>query len=465
MSWHDRLGERKGRQLPADLSAEEICSEIDSSFAKTLEGLGRLVRIPSISAPGHDPARVVESADETAAWLQSVGLKGVRRLEVPGAHPAVYGFTPGPAGAPTVLLYAHHDVQPPGPVDLWDSDPFEPTERDGRLFGRGTADDKAGIAAHVAALQIWGGKPPVSVSVYVEGEEEIASQHFPEFLSKYEEELRADIIVLADCSNWTVGTPTLTTSLRGILDFVLEVRTLDHAVHSGSYGGPVPDALTVLCQLIASLHDEKGNVAVPGLQSGPFRDMPISESRIRKSAGVRPGVLLLGTGPLANRLWSRPAVSVLGIDAPHTATAAQQLVPDARARISVRLAPGDGPQRACAAIVAHLHQNNRWGAEIRVIDANEGAPHLVDVSGAAFDAFRRACGQAWGCGPVEPGSGGSLPMVAALAQAFPGAEVLLTGVSDPDSMAHCENESVHLEDLRKCCATEAVLLSHLAALA
>ena len=423
------------------------------------------MRIPSVSAQGHDPARVQESARETADWLQQAGLSGVRLLQVPGAHPAVYGRSDGPAGAPTVLLYAHHDVQPAGPAELWHSAPFEPTERGGRLFGRGTADDKAGIAAHAAALQVWDGQPPVSVAVFVEGEEEIASRHFPDFMSRYADLLRADVIVLADFANWGVGRPALTTSLRGILDVVVAVRVLDHAVHSGAYGGPIPDALTVLCRLIATLHDRRGNVAVPGLASGPFRAIELSSAQLRASAGLRPGVSLLGTGPLANRLWSRPAVSVLGIDAPPTLAAAHRLVPAAQAMISIRLAPGDEPKRAMTAITEHLRAGNRWGAEITVTSANEGAPHLIDATGPAFEAFRRAARQAWGCPPVEPGSGGSLPLVAALAHAQPKAQLLLTGVCDPDSMAHSENESVHLADLRSCCEAEAALLGHLAALA
>jgi acetylornithine deacetylase/succinyl-diaminopimelate desuccinylase-like protein len=362
------------------------------------------------------------------------------------------------------LLYAHHDVQPAGPSNLWESDPFEPVERDGRLFGRGTADDKAGIAAHAAALKVWAGKPPVSVAVFVEGEEEIASRHLAEFLSQHGDLLRADVIVLADFSNLRVGMPTLTTSLRGIADFLVEVRTLDHAVHSGTYGGPVPDALIVLSRLIASLHDDNGDVAISGLTSGPFRDAEVTEAQIRRSAGVRPEVSLLGTGPLTHRLWGRPAVAVLGIDAPGTESATHQLVPEARAKISVRLAPGDDTHRAQAAIADHLTRRAPWGAKVAVTPLTRGAPHFITTSGAAHEAFRRACVQTWGRPPVEPGSGGSLPFVAALADALPQAEFLLTGVADPDSQAHAENESVHLADLMNCCASEAALLAQLAEL-
>jgi acetylornithine deacetylase/succinyl-diaminopimelate desuccinylase-like protein len=447
------------------VSADDIREAIESKFGSTREGLERLVRIPSVSAEGHDPEMVQCSAEETAAWLEDSGLQDVRLLEIPGANPAVFGHTPGPPGRPTVLLYAHHDVQPVGDLELWDSGPFDPVESHGRLFGRGTADDKAGIAAHAAALHAWKGLrggPPVNVSVFIEGEEEIASQHLPAFLGKYGHLLEADAIVLADCSNWRIGEPALTTSLRGILDFVVEVRTLDHAVHSGAFGGPVPDALMALCRLVASLHDEDGDVTVDGLKSGPPYGIDAAEAELRQVAGLRPGVSLLGSGSLAHRLWGRPAVAVLGIDAPPITDIAHKLLPVARAYVSIRLAPGDETQQAKAAVEEHLRTRAPWGAEVTVSFPKKGEPHLIDASGSAFEAFRRACHDTWGCGPVESGSGGSLPLVAELAGAFPDAELLLTGVSDPDSRPHCENESVHLGDLRNCCLNEAILLGHLA---
>ena len=452
----------RGRSSPEDIRAA-----VESVFGKVRRGLKRLVSIPSVSTEGYDaysPAEVRRSAEETGAWLEGSGLKGVRLLEVDGAHPAVFGQTPGPAGSPTVLLYAHHDVQPPGAEDLWASRPFEATERDGRLFGRGTADDKAGIAAHAAVLQAWDGMPPVTISAFIEGEEEIASPNLEAFLRKYAALLEADVIVLADCSNWTIGTPALTTSLRGIVDLIVEVRTLDHAVHSGVYGGPVPDALTALSRLIASLHDDMGNVAIDGLQSGPPYDIEIDEEDLRRFAGVRPRVSLLGTGTLTHRLWGRPAAAVLGIDAPPITEAANRLVPIARAKVSVRLAPGDDVTKARASIQEHFLNPARvpWGAEVRVTFLKEGAPHLIDPSGGAFEAFRRACSHTWGSAPVEAGSGGSLPLVAALAETFPQAELLLTGVADPESQAHSENESVHLTELMNCCVNEAILLGNLA---
>jgi acetylornithine deacetylase/succinyl-diaminopimelate desuccinylase-like protein len=453
----------EGQDLTTAPDSHAVRAVIESEFDNIRTELENLIRIPSVSAHGYRSDQVRRSAEATASWLERSRLKGVRMLEVDRAHPAVFGSIPGPAGSPTVLLYAHHDVQPPGPDELWDSPPFEPTVRSGRLFGRGAADDKAGIAIHAAALQAWEGKPPVGVSVFIEGEEEIAAPHLPAFLGKYGHLLRADAVVLADCSNWTIGQPALTTSLRGIIDCVVEVRTLDHAVHSGRYGGPVPDALTALCRLIATLHNRRGSVAVSGLRTGAAHTLRADESDLRRFSGLRPSVRLLGRGPLTHRLWTQPAIDVIGIDAPPTEDAAHQLVPIARAKVSVRLAPGDNTQRAFRAIEKHLKRYAPWGVEVTVKLSIEGEPYRIDASGRAFEAYRRACTDTWGCAPVELGSGGSLPLVAALAEKYPDISLLLTGAEDPESKAHSENESVHLEVLRNCCIGEAMLIGHLAA--
>jgi len=457
------------RLIPAaGLSVSAARAAVEAAFPDIRRELDQLVRIPSVSAAGFDHEPVRESAEATAAWLRRSGFRDARLLEVPGSHPAVYGTltappTPKvPAGqSPKLLLYAHHDVQPPGPDDLWDSPPFEPTERDGRLYGRGTADDKAGIAVHMAAVQAWAKNPPLDVAIFIEGEEETGSTHLPEFLNTYSGLLAADTIVIADCSNWAIGEPTLITSLRGIADCVVEVRTLDHAVHSGKYGGPVPDALTALCRLIATLHDDAGNVTVKGLHTGPPPQVRTDPDRLREVVGLRPGVQFLGEGALSQQMWTSPAVAVLGIDAPPAAGAAHKIVPWARASISVRLAPGDDAERALAALEEHLKSHRPWNAEVTVIRDHKGQPHRIDASGPAFDAFRRACVDTWGCLPVECGSGGSLPLVGALAQEYPDMSLLLTGVDDPESKAHSENESVHLGELKQCCVNEALLLGYL----
>jgi acetylornithine deacetylase/succinyl-diaminopimelate desuccinylase-like protein len=442
---------------------DQIRQRVDVLMPSVREDLEALVRIPSISADGFDPANVRRSAEASAEILTRAGLHDVRLLEVDGAHPAVIGRIPAPEGAPTVLLYAHHDVQPTGPVELWSSPPFEPTERDGRLYARGSADDKAGVLVHAASVRTWDGRPPVGVTVLLEGEEEIGSEHLRTFLLSYGELLAADAVVLADSSNWRLGQPGLTTSLRGLVDCVVEVRTLDHAVHSGMYGGPIPDALTSLSRVLASLHDDRGNVAVPGLASGPSDPLDLTDEELRGYAGVRPGVELIGEGSLTDRLWTRPSISVLGIDAPRIQEATNQLVPSARAKVSLRLAPGDDPGQAMDSLAKHLEASAPWGAEVHVHRGGEGRPYAIDARGPAFDAFRQACSDAWGVAPVDIGAGGSIPFVAALAEAFPQAALLLTGVEDPEGNAHSENESLHLEEFRKACLAEALFFGYLGA--
>lgn len=423
-----------------------------------LEGL---VRIPSVSAAGFDPSEVRRSAEATAEVLEHSGLGGVRLLELDGAHPAVFGQHTGPAGAPTVLLYAHHDVQPQGNETDWETPPFEPVERDGRLFGRGTSDDKAGIAMHAAALRAHGAAPPVGVTAFIEGEEEIGSEHLTEFLERYGELLNADIIVLADLANWRVGEPALTTSLRGLVDCVVEVRTLDHAVHSGMFGGPFPDAVTALARLLATLHDEGGRVAIPGLVSGASDELDLTEQELREQASVVASVSRIGEKQLTAQMWTMPSVSVLGVDAPSIGEAANQLVPMARAKVSLRIAPGDEPERAMNALVAHLEANAPWGADVRVTRGAKAWPFAVRAEGAVFDAARGALEEAWGVPAVDIGAGGSIPFVAAFADAFPKTPILLTGAADPDSRAHGANESLHLDDFAKACLAEALLLDRL----
>jgi len=444
---------------PFDLAG--VSARLDEVMPGVRTDLEELVGIPSISAGGFDPAEVRRSAEATLRLLSGMGLDA-RLLEVEGGHPAVFGSVEGPNGAPTVLLYAHHDVQPTGPLELWSSAPFDPEERDGRLYGRGVADDKAGVMAHVAALRAWEGGPPVSVKVIVEGEEEIGSEHLTDFLSENRELLRADAVILADGSNWRIGWPALTTSLRGLVDCEFEVRVLDHAVHSGMYGGPIPDAVTVLARTLATLHDDAGNVAVAGLTSASADPLDLTEEELRADAGVRPSVRLIGEGGLTERLWTRPAVSVLGIDAPRIDEAANQLVPSAAAKVSLRVAPGEVAQRAMDALMKHLEANVPWGAEVRVTPGSTGEPYLVRAEGPAFDTLRRALGEAWGRAPVEVGTGGTIPFVAAFAEAFPSAALLLTGVEDPMSNAHSENESLHLGEFRKACLAEALFLGYLA---
>jgi acetylornithine deacetylase/succinyl-diaminopimelate desuccinylase-like protein len=370
---------------------------------------------------------------------------------------------PAPAGARTVLLYAHLDVQPTGPLDAWTSPPFEPAERDGRLYGRGAADDKAGVLMHLAVLRAFGGLPPVGVVLFVEGEEEIGSPTLPALLAENVDALRADVIVIADSANAAVDVPSFTTSLRGLVDLSVEVRMLANPVHSGMFGGAVPDALTGLCRLLATLHDEAGDVAVPGLVVG-HGDAPDQDPAVLAAdAGMCPGVELIGTGSIPDRLWQHPAITVLGLDAPAVADASNVLLPRARAKLSLRLAPGDNAERATGALTGYLQRHSPWGAEVHVTPGAAADPFALSTTGDVYDVARAAFTQAYGADVVETGIGGSIPFIAEFARTYPGATVLVTGVGDPASRWHGIDESLHLGMWEKACRAEALLLQRLAA--
>jgi len=446
-------------------SAGPLSTDLTAAVRQVLpwarSGLERLVRIPSVSADPAAAAHVRSSATEVAALLREAGVPEVDVLAAEDGQPAVVGRRPGPPGAPTVLLYAHHDVQPAGVG--WDSDAFEPVRRGERLYGRGAADDKAGVAVHLAAVRAHGSELPVGVTVLVEGEEEIGSPTISRFLARYADRVRADVVVLADSENLTVDVPALTTSLRGGANLVVEVRTLRHGVHSGMYGGAVPDALTALCRLLATLHDERGDVAVAGLARGGAAPVDLSEEQLRADSGLLDGVALTGTGSLAQRLWARPAIAVIGIDAPAVDAAANMLVPAARAKVSLRVAPGDDAARACAALAAHLETHAPWGARVTVAPARTIAPFSVRTGGAAYRAAHAALAEAWRRPAVDIGVGGSIAFVTAYAQLVPDAEILITGVEDPDTRAHGANEGLHLALFERACLAEALLLRNLAA--
>ena len=446
----------------ADESA--LRETVRAGFARARADLEALVRIPGISSPTYDQAHVARSADAVADLLREV-LPEVQVLTASRAdgvvsRPAVVGRRPARDGAPTVLLYAHHDVQPPGPADDWETEPFEPTERGGRLFGRGAADDKAGIVAHLAALRAVG-DGPLGVTVFVEGEEEVGSPTFVDFLRTHRDLLAADLVILADSVNWKVGVPAFTTSLRGLVDCVVEVAVLEHAIHSGMYGGPVLDAPTLLARLIATLHDDAGDVAVAGLVSAPEPTVDYDEADLRADASVLPGVRLAGTGPLTARLWTKPALSVIGIDVTTVAESSNTILPSARAKLSLRIAPGQDPAAALAALRAHLLGHAPFGARVTVTDGELGRPWAGSADSQLAQVARRAYGDAWGAEVVDVGLGGSIPLVADLLEVFPDATVLVTGVEDPDSRAHSANESVHLAELEKAVLGEALLLHRL----
>jgi acetylornithine deacetylase/succinyl-diaminopimelate desuccinylase-like protein len=424
--------------------------------------LENLVRIESVWA---DPGRRTEvhrSAQLVVDLLTEAGFDDVQVVSEGGA-PAVIARHPAPPGAPTVLLYAHHDVQPEGDRTQWASPPFEPTERDGRLYGRGSADDKAGIATHLAAFRAHGGQPPVGVTVFVEGEEESGSPSLGALLAAHRELLAADVIVIADSDNWSVDTPALTVSLRGLVDCVVEVATLDHGLHSGLWGGVVPDALSVLVRLLASLHDDDGNVAVAGLHESTAADADFPAERVRTESGLLDGVREIGSGSVPQRLWAKPAITVIGIDTTSIAASSNTLIPRARAKVSMRIAPGGDAGTHMAALIAHLEQHAPWGAHVTVAPGDVGQPYAIDASGPVYEAARAAFRQAWGADPIDMGMGGSIPFIAEFATAFPQAKILVTGVEDPRSQAHSINESLDLGVLARAATAEALLLANLAA--
>lgn len=433
-------------------------AEVLPSVRRDLEDL---VRIQSVWA---DPARrdeVHRSAQTVADLFTGVGFGDVRIVSEGGA-PAVIARHPAPAGAPTVLLYAHHDVQPEGDPAQWHSPPFEPEERDGRLYGRGTADDKAGIATHLAALRAFDGSPPVGVTVFVEGEEESGSPSLSALLAEHQDLLAADVIIIADSDNWSSEIPSLTVSLRGLADCVVEVETLDHGLHSGMWGGVVPDAISALVRLLASLHDDDGNVAVRGLHQGTATDVDYTPERVRADTGILDGVREIGEGSVPQRLWAKPAITVIGIDTTSIAASSNTLIPKARAKVSMRVAPGGDAAAHLDLLRAHLEDHAPWGAKVTVTPGDVGQPYAIDASGPVYDAARTAFKQAWGADAVDAGVGGSIPFIAEFAAAFPDATILVTGVEDPNTQAHSINESLHLGVLQKAATAEALLLAALA---
>ncbi len=423
--------------------------------------LEALVAIPSISADPERAGDLRASADTVAALLTRAGCPEVEVVGA-GGGPAVLGRFPAPPGMPTICLYAHHDVQPTGDEAQWTTLPFRPTERGGRLYGRGSSDDKGGFAVHLAALRAFGGRPPVGVTVFVEGEEEIGSPTLSRILADHHDRLLADVYVIADSGNWGVGEPAFTTTLRGLADCIVEVRTLDHAVHSGAYGGVAPDALTALCRLLATLHDEQGNVAIAGLHHGPGPDLEYPPDRLREESGVLDGVDYLGSGSVVERLWNRPAVAVIALDATPVARASNTLIPSARAKISLRVAPGDDAPHALQRLRAHLIEHAPWNARVTVTDGDTGEPATIPFEGPVAAAARTAFAAAWGREPVLVGQGGSIPLVAELADAFPQAAILVTAVGDPDSRPHGIDESLHLGDFEAACVAETLFLQGLA---
>ncbi|MDI2098227.1 dipeptidase [Ruicaihuangia caeni] len=464
--------------------ADALREAVHLGLPSTIADLSALARIPSVSWDGFDPAEVLRSAKAVKGLLDGLGIFDSVRIssapigaalsgadavggidERPHGQPAVLATRAARNGKPTVLLYAHHDVQPPGDESQWRTPPFQPTLHEGRLYGRGTADDKAGIMAHVGAIralvEVLGEDFDLGLAVFIEGEEEFGSRSFKNFLQQHRSELAADAIVVADSGNWDADTPALTVGLRGNVTFKLRVETLDHALHSGMFGGAVPDAMLAATRLLATLHDADGAVAVEGMSSHEQQTPEYSETQLRDESGLLEGVQPVGRGSLLSRIWAQPAITVTGIDAPSVQHASNTLLPSVTVKVSARVAPGQSAASAYEALERHLRAHAPFGSRLEFSDVDLGDPFLVDTEGPAVAAAKQAMHDAWGRPAVEMGVGGSIPFIADLVTMFPDAEILVTGVEDPDSRAHAPDESLHLGVFHRAVLTEAYLLAAL----
>jgi acetylornithine deacetylase/succinyl-diaminopimelate desuccinylase-like protein len=416
--------------------------------------LEALVRIPSVSVPGRIDEPLLAAFEMTSQLFADAGVT-VGRLDLPDTAPVVTGEIPAPPGAPTVLLYSHYDVVPAGDESQWDSPPFEPTERDGALYGRGTADTKSNILAHVGALRAWDGKPPVGIKLCIEGYEEIGSGALTSYPPTDPERFQADALVIGDMGSIRPGVPTLTTALRGMANVTVEVRTLESGKHSGQYGGAAPDALLALLRALTSLHDDDGDVAVAGLRRNEWEGEQQPEEDFRELGTVLDGMPLIGTGGLGSRVWSGPAITVIGIDVPSVDGAVNAVSPYARAVMNVRVHPEQDAVEAQDAVIRHLQQQRPFGIDLQIQPGPTGNGFAAATTGPAYDAARAAWSAAWGRDVLLAGSGGSIPIVSALAQALPNAEALLVGATDGFANIHGPNERLLLSEFENAVTAEA----------
>jgi cysteinylglycine-S-conjugate dipeptidase len=443
------------------MDTNTIATRVRELMPEAIEDLKGLIRYPSIAFPGFPPEPVFQAANATVDLMQRCGLPNARLLPIPNGYPMVYGEVRAPPGAPTVVLYAHYDVQPASEEQGWDRDPWIPIVKDGRLFGRGAGDNKNGVLAHAATIRAFGGRLPVGVKVLIEGEEE-ATTNLEAFVKRDPDFFACDAFIIADMGNLAVGEPALTTTLRGETACTITVRTLDHAVHSGQFGGPAPDALMALFRILAALHDEKGAVAVPGLTSYEWEGLPFPEDLFRRTSGLLDEVQLAGSGAISSRLWSKPAITVTGIDAPSVRDASNALTPAARAWISMRTAPGADADRELDLLMAYLRTVTPWNvsSEIQKVRASSG--FVCPTGGPAYAAAMRAMEIAYGKPVSEIGAGGSIPLLYALQKAVPDAEFILWGSEDMVlSNIHGPNESVDLGELERAILAQCLLLQML----
>jgi acetylornithine deacetylase/succinyl-diaminopimelate desuccinylase-like protein len=428
------------------------------------EDLARLVAIPSVSAPDYPEEtrlELLEAHELILSLLQDAGVEELDSHRIPKTAPFITGEIPAPPGAPTVLLYGHYDVVPAGDVSKWESPPFEPSERDGAMFGRGAADSKSNVIAHIGALRAWNGRPPVGIKLVIEGQEEVGSA-LNAYPQSHPELFRADAMLIADMGSVRPGLPTLTVALRGTAMPTIEVETLVGPKHSGQYGGAAPDALIVLLHALASLHDEHGDVAVEGLRREEWTGASYGEDEFRDLAEVLPGVPLVGSGGLGSRVWSGPAITVTGIDVPSVDNALNAVSPRSRASLNVRVHPGQDASEAQEAVASHLRSVRPFGIELEVRAGAIGNGFSAETDGPAYVAARAAFEEAWGTPPSYAATGGSIPLVNALHAAVPEAEILLLGTTDGYANIHAPNERVLLDELERAVAVEAEFFARFA---
>ncbi|MEU8681017.1 dipeptidase [Streptomyces sp. NPDC048611] len=447
----------------------------DSPLAQTVAALqprartelAELVAFKSVADPAQFPRSECEAA---ANWivdaLRADGFQDVALLDTPDGTQSVYGFLPGPAGAPTVLLYAHYDVQPPLDEAAWLSPPFELTERDGRWYGRGTADCKGGLIMHLTALRALKehGGVPVNVKMIVEGSEEQGTGGLERYAEAHPELLAADAIVIGDAGNFRAGLPTVTATLRGMTLVRVQVDALEGNLHSGQFGGAAPDALAALIRILDSLRAEDGSTTVTGLAAdATWEGLQYPEEEFRKDAKVLDGVGLLGSGSVADRIWARPAVTVLGIDCPPVVGATPSLHAGARALVSLRVPPGTDAAEATKLLAAHLESAAPWGARVAVEQVGQGQPFRADTDSPAYASMAAALREAYdGVEMQVAGMGGSIPLCNTLAGLYPDTEILLIGLSEPEAQIHAVNESVSPEELERLSLAEAIFLRRVA---
>jgi acetylornithine deacetylase/succinyl-diaminopimelate desuccinylase-like protein len=438
-------------------SAQSLTHAVAALMPDLKADLARLVAIPSVSAPGYPEAtrpRLLEAHEEIVGLCRAAGVQNIASLELPNTAPVITGEIRGPDGAPTVLLYGHYDVVAAGDESKWESPPFEASERDGAIYGRGSADSKSNVLAHVGALRAWDGQPPVGIKLVIEGQEEVGSA-LNTYPQSNPEVFHSDAMVIADMGSVRPGSPTLTVALRGTAMATIELTTLAGPKHSGQYGGAAPDALIVLLHALASLHDENGDVAVEGLRREEWTGASYSEDEFRELAEVLPGLPLMGTGDLGSRIWSGPAITITGIDVPSVDNALNAVSPYARAKINMRVHPAQDALEAQAALIRHLESVRPFGIGLEVHAEDTGNGFAAETSGPAYDAARAALATAWGSPTSSAASGGSIPLVMALHTAVPDAEILLLGTTDGYSNIHAPNERVLVDEFEKAVLAEA----------